>query len=152
MAISAQMIIRKTGPVFTSAAKQVVNDQVDTGAKGAQEYLARAIKAKEPKVTGELARHTVTRGTALQRSVRIDLARAVPLDSGWLPASTRAQLVRARNTYKLKGKRKLIRALKAAKIMGKRFFYGTFDQVQPLLNSQYLAPVGVGIVTSLGGK
>lgn len=151
MAINAQMVVRKVGPIFRDAAKQAVNEEVDAGAKGAQEYLGRAIKAKEPSLTGEMARTTVTRGVALARSVRIEARYAIPQEAGWLPASTRARIVLARNTYKLKGKRKLIRALKATAIPGKRFFYGTFDQVQPFLASQYLAPVGVGIVKSLGG-
>lgn len=145
------MIVRKSGPIFSTAAKGIVNDQVEAGVAGAQGHLARAIQANAPVLTGETRSRVLPRGVGLQRTVAVDLKRVVPLEFGWMPPATRAALAAAQNTYRLKGKRKLVRQLKARKVAGKKFVYGTFDRLHPQLTAMYLAPVGAGIVQALGG-
>lgn len=147
--MNVSAIAVKTGRVWHDQTSQYVNHEVDMGIQRAQGALQQAIKGRTPTKTGELQRSIIGRGKFLARTVRMDLARGIPLDTGWMPASKRRAIVAARLTYKLKGKRKLIRALKGGKVAGRHFFLHTFRAMEPMLYAQYLAPVGVGIIRAL---
>lgn len=143
------VIAVRSGRFFHTQTKNYVDQAVDTGVRQAQEALLAAIKGKVPVKTGALQRSLIGRGKNLDRAVRVELARGIPLDSGWTHASTKRQISAVRSIKGLRGKRKLLNFLKAKKTPGKRFFYATFDAVKAALVSQYLAPVGAAIVRTL---
>lgn len=156
MSFAAQA--RKIGPIFSAGREAVIKLQMSKAVSAAAERFAAEVRPVTPRATGRLQNLTRVTGIGLGKKVQSGDWYAIPLDRGAKASFTKIGPLAAWAGIKLGVSG--VEARRAAFAISRKFsreprkatnfFYGAFDRLAPMLQSQYLAPVGIYIVKELG--
>ncbi|TXH55414.1 MAG: HK97 gp10 family phage protein [Desulfurellales bacterium] len=149
---------RKIGPIFSAAREAVIKMQMSKAVGAAANRFAQEVRPVTPRATGRLQSGTRVVGIGIGQKVQSGDWYAIPLNSGAKAGYAKTSPLAAWAGVKLglSG----VEAERAAFAISRKFareprkatnfFYGCFDRMAPMLQSQYLAPVGIYIVKELG--
>jgi len=150
--------VRKIGPIFSASREAVVKLQMAKGVSAAAERFASEVRPVTPRAGGRLQNFTQVTGIGIGKKVQSGDWYAIPLDRG--AQASFAKIGPLAQWAGMKLGLSGLEARRAAFAISKsfsreprkalNFFYGTFDRLAPMLQSQYLAPVGIYIVKELG--
>lgn len=140
MKITAQAQIY--GKVFSDAAGKIADEEIDRRLAGYQRIMATTIASRAPRSTGALRSSIVERGKSMQRSVAMDSRYGVAQEFGWVPRSAAIRAILGKRRARSK-------AMRAAKIPGKHFFYPVVNSMEAAIQTMLLGPIAAGIVGGL---
>lgn len=152
--------VKKVGKLFTDEAKRAVIAAAEPQLSAASDFLAGQVQSKAPVGVGKLRQSVVKTGRGLSHGVRVGEWYAIPIEAGQKPARLNRKGIEA---VALWAQRKLgmdskeavsfafaVSARRARQFRAaNKFFYGTYDELKPLLENRYLGPIARRIVEQL---